>query len=188
MLYTSFLRRLGPGLLWSYGPEAEAIALGTPGGGPDIDGHPQMPALSWEEFARDLRLARHFTDLIDVHSLEGCVWQGFLHGGTCGRGRRHQGRVDGNPRRLRPTASLRLPCRSETSRGAAAGRPPPQPSGSTATSTVNGRSPSSATARGASLEPYDSTTSVCRASGDASTIARPALVSEWAQSAASGWS
>jgi hypothetical protein len=73
MLYTSFLRGLGPGLLWSYGPEAQAIAVGTTGGGPDIPGHPQMPALSWEEFARDLRLARHFTDQIYVHSLEGAL-------------------------------------------------------------------------------------------------------------------
>jgi hypothetical protein len=78
MLYTSFLRTLGPGLLWSYGPAAGAIAVGSTGGGPDIEGHPQMPALSWEEFARDLRLARRFTDQIYVHSLEGCVWQGFL--------------------------------------------------------------------------------------------------------------
>lgn len=78
MLYNSFLRRLGPGVLWAYGSEAEAIAVGTTGGGPDVEGHPQMPALSWEEFARDLRLARHFTDQIYVHSLEGCVWQGFL--------------------------------------------------------------------------------------------------------------
>jgi hypothetical protein len=78
MLYTSFLRTLGPGLLWSYGNAAEAIAVGTTGGGPDIEGHPQMPALSWQEFARELRLARHFTDQVYVHSLEGCVWQGFL--------------------------------------------------------------------------------------------------------------
>jgi hypothetical protein len=78
MLYNSFVRSLGPGILWSYGPGAEAIALGTTGGGPDIPGHPQMPSLSWEEFARDLRLARHFTDQVYVHSLEGCVWQGFL--------------------------------------------------------------------------------------------------------------
>lgn len=78
MLYTSFLRTLGPGLLWSYGPEADAIAVGSTGGGPDIEGHPQVPALSWDEFARDLRLAAHFTDQVCVHSLEGCVWQGFL--------------------------------------------------------------------------------------------------------------
>ena len=37
-----------------------------------------MPALSWKELAGDLRLARHFSDQILIHSLEGCVWQGFL--------------------------------------------------------------------------------------------------------------
>ena len=37
-----------------------------------------MPTQTWEEFSRDLRLARHFTDQVYVHSLEGCVWQGFL--------------------------------------------------------------------------------------------------------------
>ena len=78
MNYTSFMRGIGPGLLWSYGPEAAAIAVGTTGGGPDVPGHPQMPSQSWEEFARDLRLARHFTEQVYVHSLEGCVGQGFL--------------------------------------------------------------------------------------------------------------
>jgi hypothetical protein len=78
MLYSSFLRALGPGLIWAYGPEAPAIAVGTTGGGPDIPGSPQMPSLSWEELAGDLRLARHFCDQILIHSLEGCVWRGFL--------------------------------------------------------------------------------------------------------------
>jgi hypothetical protein len=78
MLYSSFLRALGPGLIWAYGPEAAAIAVGTTGGGPDIPGSPQMPSLTWEELAGDLRLARHFCDQILIHSLEGCVWQGFL--------------------------------------------------------------------------------------------------------------
>ncbi len=78
MLYNSFLRTLGPGLLWSYGPEATGIAVGTTGGGPDVPGHPQMPSLSWEELTRDLRLARQWSDDLYIHSLEGCVWQGFL--------------------------------------------------------------------------------------------------------------
>ena len=78
MLYSSFMRALGPGLIWAYGPEAQAIAVGTTGGGPDIPGSPQMPTLNWEELAGDLRLARHFCDQILIHSLEGCVWQGFL--------------------------------------------------------------------------------------------------------------
>jgi hypothetical protein len=78
MLYSSFLRVLGPGLIWAYGPEAAAIAVGTTGGGPDIANSPRMPTLTWEELAGDLRLARHFCDQILIHSLEGCVWQGFL--------------------------------------------------------------------------------------------------------------
>jgi len=78
MIYSSFMRALGPGLIWSYGPEAAAIGVGTTGGGPDIPGSPQMPSLSWEELARDLRLARRWCDQILIHSLEGCVWHGFL--------------------------------------------------------------------------------------------------------------
>ena len=78
MIYSSFMRTLGPGLIWSYGPGAAAIGVGTTGGGPDIPGSPQMPSLTWEEFARDLRLARRWCDQILIHSLEGCVWQGFL--------------------------------------------------------------------------------------------------------------
>jgi 2-oxoacid dehydrogenases acyltransferase (catalytic domain) len=57
MLYSSFLRALGPGLIWAYGPEAQAIAVGTTGGGPNIPGSPQMPTLNWEQLAGDLRLA-----------------------------------------------------------------------------------------------------------------------------------
>ena len=78
MIYSSFMRALGPGLIWSYGPEAVVIGVGTTGGGPDIPGSPQMPSLSWQELERDLRLARHWCDQILIHSLEGCVWQGFL--------------------------------------------------------------------------------------------------------------
>jgi hypothetical protein len=78
MLYSSFMRRIGPGLIWVYGPEAPAIGIGTTGGGPDIPGSPQMPSLSWEELARDLRLARHWSGHLLIHSLEGCVQHGYL--------------------------------------------------------------------------------------------------------------
>ena len=89
MLYSSFLPALGPGLIWAYGPQAQAIAVGTTGGGPDVPGSPQMPTLNWEQLAGDLRLARHFCGQILVHSLEGCVWQGFLPRATVVRvGRR----------------------------------------------------------------------------------------------------
>jgi hypothetical protein len=76
--YTSFVGSLGPGILWSYGPESDAIAVGTTGGGPDIPGQPQFTPLRWEELARDLRLARRWTDQLYIHSLEGCVWNGYL--------------------------------------------------------------------------------------------------------------
>ena len=78
MIYSSVMRALGPGLIWSYGPDAASIGVGTTGGGPDIPGSPQMPSLSWEELARDLRLACRWSDRILIHSLEGCVWHGFL--------------------------------------------------------------------------------------------------------------
>ena len=78
MQYTSFVGPLGPGILWSYGPESEAIAVGTTGGGPDIPSQPQFTPLRWEELARDLRLARRWTDQLYIHSLEGCVWNGYL--------------------------------------------------------------------------------------------------------------
>ncbi len=78
MLYSSVMRGIGPALLWSYGPEAQAIGVGSTGGGPDIPGHPQVPALGWEELAEDLRLARRSCDDLLIHSLEGCVQRGFL--------------------------------------------------------------------------------------------------------------
>ncbi len=79
MLYTSmFSVSIGPGLLWSYAPQAQAVAVGSTGGGPDIPGHPQVPALDWDALVRDLRLARRWCDDLYIHSLEGCVRQGFL--------------------------------------------------------------------------------------------------------------
>ncbi len=46
MQYNSFVPTLGPGMLWSYGPEAQALAVDTTGGGPDVSGHPQFSPLS----------------------------------------------------------------------------------------------------------------------------------------------
>ena len=40
--------------------------------------HDQVTPLTWPELAQDLRLARHWSDDILIHSLEGCVWHGFL--------------------------------------------------------------------------------------------------------------
>jgi hypothetical protein len=79
MLYTSFQGALGPATLSSYGADAEAIAVGSTGGGAqDLPSAALARTLSWEELARDLRLARRHTDDIWIYSLEGCVAQGML--------------------------------------------------------------------------------------------------------------
>lgn len=77
MLYTSFLRPYGSGVLWSYAPEAQAIGLGSTGGGVSIRLGDVRP-LEWEELARDLRHAWCWTDDLYIFSLEGCVRQGFI--------------------------------------------------------------------------------------------------------------
>ena len=78
MLYTSFVRGIGPGILWSYAPEAGAVAVGSTGGGVTVAGLDQIAPLTWDELARDLRLAHHWSDNIHIFSLEGAVKQGFL--------------------------------------------------------------------------------------------------------------
>ena len=75
MLYTSFNPRLDSALIWVYGPEAQAIAVGSTTGS---DADPRFRPLNWEEFSRDLLVARHFSSIIGVYSLQGCIQQGFL--------------------------------------------------------------------------------------------------------------
>lgn len=77
MLYTSFARPDGPALLDLYGPHFPAVAVGVTGGGVE-EGLDVPPPLTWDEFARDLILARRHTRDVHVFSLEGCVGQGFL--------------------------------------------------------------------------------------------------------------
>jgi len=77
MLYSSYFRPNGAGLLGSYAPEAQAIALGSTGGGMQPGIGDQRP-LNWDEFARDLRLAWYWKNDIYIYSLEGCVRQGFF--------------------------------------------------------------------------------------------------------------
>ena len=78
MLYSSFFRPHGQALLWSYAQKAEAIGIGSTGGGIQAGTLENVPYLTWDEFATDLRLARRSGKPIYVFSLEGCVWQGFL--------------------------------------------------------------------------------------------------------------
>lgn len=77
MLYTSGARQLGAGILASYGPEAQSVAVGITGGGVENE-FSLAPPLDWNELSRDLRLAWHWCDEIYIFSLEGCVRQGFL--------------------------------------------------------------------------------------------------------------
>ena len=78
MLYSSFFRPCGAGLLWSYASEAQAVAVGSTGGGVTVAGADQVPSLDWNELSRDLCLADRWVGNIYVFSLEGCVRQGFL--------------------------------------------------------------------------------------------------------------
>ncbi|HEU0299702.1 MAG TPA: hypothetical protein VFR37_09615 [Longimicrobium sp.] len=77
MLYTSFARPHGHGFLDFYARYFPAVAVGVTGGGVE-EGLDPPPPLSWDEFARDLRLARRHVRDIHVFSLEGCVEHGYL--------------------------------------------------------------------------------------------------------------
>ena len=77
MLYTSFVRANGAGLLASYAAESQALALGSTGGGVDSE-FGQFTPLTWEELERDLRLAWYYCSDLYIFSLEGCVQQDFM--------------------------------------------------------------------------------------------------------------
>jgi hypothetical protein len=78
MLYSSFVRPHGVGVLTAYGPHARSIGIGSTGGGVELPGLIEVPPLSWDELSRDLRLARQSSAELHIFSLEGCVKQGFL--------------------------------------------------------------------------------------------------------------
>ena len=75
MLYSSFQHAAGSALVWKYGPEAQTIAVGSTAGDP---GDRRFGPLDWQELSNDLIVAAHFTPVVGVFSLEGCVRQGFL--------------------------------------------------------------------------------------------------------------
>ena len=77
MLYSSFFRPYGAAVLCNYACGADSVAIGSTGGGVELDGMDQTP-LNWSEFSRDLRLARCACDDLHVFSLEGCVKQDFI--------------------------------------------------------------------------------------------------------------
>jgi len=78
MLYTSFTLQFGAALIWEYGPEAQTVAVGSTAASGDPVADAKYPPSTWEEFSRDLLVAHHFSPMIGVYSLEGCVRQGFM--------------------------------------------------------------------------------------------------------------
>lgn len=74
MLYTSFAHPRGAAIIRTLGPDAQAIAVGVTDGDPSAKPAP----LNWSEFSSDLIVAGHFTHVVGVYDLEGCVRQGFL--------------------------------------------------------------------------------------------------------------
>ncbi|MEW6178291.1 MAG: hypothetical protein AB1522_00035 [Chloroflexota bacterium] len=78
MLYSSFNRPWGDAALLSYGKDAEWIAIGSTGGGVNLEGVADTRPLDWQEFSRDLLIAGLLKSEVAVFSLEGCVQQGFL--------------------------------------------------------------------------------------------------------------
>ena len=70
MIYTSFNKALGPAIIWTLGPSAQTIAIGTTVGGDN--------ALNWDEFSRDLLVAAHFSNNVGIFNLEGSVEHNYL--------------------------------------------------------------------------------------------------------------
>jgi hypothetical protein len=75
MIYTSFRQQLDSALIWVYGPDAQAIAVGITNG---PEAAPHFTRLNWEELSHDLIVASHFSHEVGVYNLAGCVQQGFL--------------------------------------------------------------------------------------------------------------
>ena len=76
MTYTSYNHAIDSALIWQYGPEAQIVAVGSTAGDPEPGG--KFNPLSWDEFTHDVIVASHFSPVVGVYSLEGCVRQGFL--------------------------------------------------------------------------------------------------------------
>ena len=78
MTYSSFNHKAGAAVVWSYGQDTQALAVGSTlsSGNAALDA--KYGPLNWEEFSRDTIVASHFSRQVGVYSLEGCVRQGFL--------------------------------------------------------------------------------------------------------------
>jgi hypothetical protein len=76
MTYTSFNHAIDSALIWEYGPDAQILTVGSTAG--DTQPGAGFGPLTWREFTRDLIVAAHFSRVVGVYSLEGCVRQGYL--------------------------------------------------------------------------------------------------------------
>jgi hypothetical protein len=76
MLYTSFSHGAGPALIWKYAPDAQLIVVGVVSNDAPVPGF--FVPLDWQELSRDLIVAGHFSRIVGVYALEGCVQKGFL--------------------------------------------------------------------------------------------------------------
>jgi hypothetical protein len=70
MIYTSFNKALGSSIIWTLGPDAQEIAIGTTVGGEH--------GLNWNEFSQDLIVAARFSNTVGVFNLEGSVQCNYL--------------------------------------------------------------------------------------------------------------
>lgn len=78
MTYSSFNHKVGAAMVWSYGQETQALAVGSTLGSGNAALDAKYGPLSWEEFSHDTIVASHFSPQVGVYSLEGCLRQGFL--------------------------------------------------------------------------------------------------------------
>lgn len=78
MLYSSYFRPIGVGVLGIYARAADSAAIGITGGGVELEGLAKKKPMSWDEFSRDLRIASNCCGDVHIFSLEGCEERGYL--------------------------------------------------------------------------------------------------------------
>ncbi|MGB6430593.1 MAG: hypothetical protein WBF06_08400 [Candidatus Acidiferrales bacterium] len=76
MLYSSYNLAADSALIWQYGPSAQGIVVGITAGEPQAGA--RMGPLSWEELSHDVIVASHFSAVVGIYNLEGCVHRGLL--------------------------------------------------------------------------------------------------------------
>jgi hypothetical protein len=76
MTYTSFNPAMDSALVWEYGRETQAVAVGVTTG--DLQPGVRFGPLTWEAFTHDLIVGSHFSSTVGVFSLEGCIRRGYL--------------------------------------------------------------------------------------------------------------